>query len=77
MEINDFIVSFREQFENTPADQFNPNTKFRELEEWDSMIALSLIAFVDDEYHTRLTGDDIRNSETIQDIFNIILAKNK
>lgn len=39
------------------------------------MTALSVIAMVDDVYAVRLTGDDIRNSKVIQDIYNIVLKK--
>ncbi|WP_417186450.1 acyl carrier protein [Bacteroides sp.] len=50
-------------------------TKFRELDEWSSLIALSVIAMVDEVYGITINGEDIRNSQTIGDLFNRI--KNK
>lgn len=75
MDISSFIDSFAGQFDDTPADQFKPETKFRDLEEWSSLIALSIIAMVDEEYGVTLTGDDIRNSTTVEDIYNAVSSK--
>lgn len=72
MEINEFIANFAEQFDDTDASVFTPETNFKELEEWSSLIALSVIAMVDEEYDVTLKGDDIRNSNTIEDLFNLV-----
>lgn len=75
MEIKKFVGEFATQFEDTPAESFKADTIFRETEEWDSLIALSIIALADEEYSVKLTGDDIRSASTINDIFEIIKAK--
>lgn len=75
MDINDFIPKVAALFEETDPALIRPETKFRELEEWSSMMALSLIAMSDDEYSVKLTGDDIRKSITIEQIFTIIHSK--
>ena len=75
MDINSFIDNFAGQFDDTPADQIKPETKFRDLDEWSSLIALSIIAMVDEEYEVTLKGDDIKNAQTVQDIFNAVVAK--
>jgi len=75
MEIKDFVEKFAEQFDETPAEQFAADTKFRELDEWSSLSALSIIAMIDDEYDVTIKGDDIRNSETIEDLFNLVKSK--
>jgi acyl carrier protein len=74
MEISTFVENFAEQFEDTPADQIKPDTSFRDLDEWSSLIALSIIAMVDEEYGVTLKGDDIKNAYTVQDIFNRVVA---
>jgi acyl carrier protein len=48
---------------------------FRNIEEWSSLIALMLIAMVDEKYNVVLTGDDIRNSNTIQDLYDKVSSK--
>lgn len=75
MEINLFVKNFAELFEETEASFFKPATKFRDIEEWSSLGALSVIAMADEKYNVSLTGDDIRKSLTIEDIFNIVKTK--
>lgn len=75
MELKNFIQNFAEQFEDTDASEFKAETEFRNLDEWSSLIALSVIAMVDEEYEVTLKGDDIKNSNTIEDLFNIVQSK--
>jgi acyl carrier protein len=75
MEINQFIANFAAQFDDTDADEFKAETKFREIDEWSSLVALSVIAMTDEEYQVVLKGEDIRNAQTIQDLYNIINAR--
>lgn len=75
MELQNFIVNFANQFEETDASFFTKECVFKEQEEWSSLIALSIIAMVDEEYEVVLKGEDIRTANTIEDLFDII--KNK
>lgn len=75
MEINEFIANFTDQFDETDASVFTPEIKFRELEEWSSLIALSVMSMIDDEYDVQLTANEMRDAQTIQDLFNIVSSK--
>lgn len=75
MDIKEFIEHFAEQFDDTDISLFSEDTKFRELDEWTSLIALSVIAMVDEEYEVTIKGDDIKQSETIGDLFRIVQSK--
>lgn len=75
MNLENFVENFAEQFDDTDPSEIKADTKFRELEEWSSLIALSVIAMVDEEYDVALKGDDIRNAETVEDLFNTVQSK--
>ena len=75
MEINNFLENFKNILDDTDVSLINIDTVFRELEEWSSLTALSLIAMVDEAYSVKLTGDDIKSSKSLNDIFNIIKSK--
>jgi acyl carrier protein len=75
MTLEEFIGKFAEQFDRTDQSKIKADTEFRSLEEWSSLIALSVIAMVDEEYEVTLKGDDVRNSKTVEDIFNIVKSK--
>lgn len=75
MEISIFLQNFFDILDDTDVNLVQAETVFRDLEEWDSLTALSLIAMADEEYSVKLTGDDIKSSNTLNDIFEIL--KNK
>lgn len=75
MELKDFIENFANQFDDTDPSEIKADTVFKELDEWSSLIALSVIAMVDEEYDVTIKGDDIRNSNTIEDLFNVVTSK--
>ena len=72
MVLKDFIENFAAQFDDTDASEIKAETVFKELDEWSSLIALSVIAMADEEYEVTLKGEDIRTSNTVEDLFNLI-----
>ena len=71
MDLLEFVTKIAEQFDETDLSEFRADTEFKKLIDWSSMIALSIIAMIDDEYGVIIKGDDIRKSETVMDLFNI------
>jgi acyl carrier protein len=77
MELNQFIQNFADQFDDTDPSEIKAGTVFHELDEYSSLIALSIIAMIDEEYDVQLKGDDMRSAVTIEDLFNIVKSKAK
>jgi len=78
MEIDDFLVNFREQFEYVDDDFVLTNkTRFVELEDWDSLVALSVIAMIDEKYGVNVSGDDIRASNSVGDLYLLVSERQK
>ena len=75
MEIKEFIEHFAEQFDETDISEFKPETVFHDLEEYTSLIALSLILMVDEEYSVTIDGNEMKSCVTIQDLFNLVQKK--
>ena len=75
MELKDFIENFAAQFDDTDASEIKAETVFKELDEWSSLIALSVIAMVDEEYDVTLQGDDMRAANTIEELYQIVKGK--
>lgn len=75
MELKEFIQHFAEQLDETDVNELTAETKFRDLEEWSSIIGLSIILMVDEEYGITIGADDMKQAQTIGDLFNIVQAK--
>ena len=75
MEIKEFVANFADQFDDTPVSEFTKDTVFHDLDEYSSLIALSIISMVDDEYGVTLSGNEMKAAVTIEDLFNTVKAK--
>ena len=75
MDIKDFIADFADQFDDTDASEITATTAFHDLEEYSSLIALSIIAMIDEEYDVTLKGDDMRSAVTVEDLYNLVKSK--
>lgn len=72
MEIKEFVQNFAEQFDETDATVFTPELAFRELEEWSSFLALAIMAMIKSEYDVAISADEMRNANTIQELFDTV-----
>lgn len=75
MSIDQFIENFTELFDETDPDTINATTQFKDLEEWSSLLALSVIAMIDEEYDVEFRGEDIRSSNTVEDLYKIVQSR--
>lgn len=73
--LDEFVELFAEQFDETDASEITASTVFHDLDEWSSLIGLSVIAMVDEEFEVALRGDDIKNAVTVEDVYNNVMAK--
>ncbi|MFO8130062.1 MAG: acyl carrier protein [Bacteroidales bacterium] len=72
MKIEDFIAKIEEEFDDLEPGVLKPESNFREHFEWNSINALILIALVKTEYDVAINAEDIRKSNTIRQLFDII-----
>jgi acyl carrier protein len=70
-----FIKNFHEILDDTEIDEIKQNTEFKNLDEWDSMTTLMLIAMVDEKYEKQINGKDIKESTTLEDLYIRIQSK--
>ncbi len=70
-----FIKSFIEILDDPDLVKVNIDTKFKHLDEWDSLTNLSLLVMVDAEFNVKLNAEDVRNSNTIKELIDLINSK--
>lgn len=73
--LDEFVQLFAEQFDETDANEIETSTKFHDLDEWSSLIGLSVIAMVDEEFEVALKGDDVKNASTVEDLYKVVVSK--
>jgi acyl carrier protein len=75
MELNEFMTAFAEQFDDTDASEITPDCEFHELEEYSSLTGMGIIAMAKTQFGKTITGKEIRESVTVEDLFNLINSK--
>jgi acyl carrier protein len=75
MKIQQLIDQIENEFDEVQPGTIKPESSFREMDGWSSMHALILIALIDNEYDILLTGEQLKNAQTVQDLFEIIQSK--
>lgn len=73
--IAEFTSQLASEFEDIDPSTITPETNYREIKNWSSMYALIIIAFVDANYDVQLNAENLKNSQTIKDIYDIIISK--
>lgn len=66
-----FLENFHDLLEETERETITAETQFKNLDEWDSMTALMLIAMFDEQYSIKINGDSIKNADTLADLYEL------
>lgn len=72
MDLDKFIENFAEQFDDLDISALSGDTIFKELNEWSSLVALSVIAMIDEEYEVHVGAKEIVGSNTIENLYNVV-----
>ena len=72
MELQTFIQHMAEQFEETDSSEITASTKFKDLDEYSSLLALTIIAMIDEEYDQMLAGATLRKFETVKELYDYV-----
>lgn len=72
MNKHEFVQEMIELLEN---ESLVENTKFKEIDEWDSLAALSIISMIDDEFGVTINNKDLRSIETVGELYEYVISK--
>lgn len=72
MDTKKFTESFAEALEIEVATAITPETAFRNLDEWDSLAYLNIIAMLDEEYDIQIENTEFKKLTTVGDIIAFI-----
>lgn len=75
MNIKDFIKKIEEEFEDLQPNTLEPTDILNEKFTWDSINALIFLAHVNVEYDVEINAEELIQSETVQDLYNLVYAK--
>ena len=75
MKLEEFFELFCEELDDTDLSVLSILTDFKNIDVWDSLTALSIISMIDEEFEILLTGNDMLNSTSIEDLYTLVESK--
>ena len=72
MDIAEFILHLKTEFEDFQTLDLNENTILKEIEGWNSMHFLLLVAMIDVKYNVLLSGEDLKSLGTVKELFELV-----
>jgi acyl carrier protein len=75
MTSENFIKDLQEEvFTETDISLITLETNFKDLEDWNSLTALSLIAHFDMNLGKKISGNQIKNAVIFKDLYNLAIS---
>lgn len=76
MNIEEFVKAFAAEFEETDPAEITAETSFKDMGEWSSLTAMSLIAMIKMKYNVSVSGLDVNKCTTVADVFALVEKAN-
>jgi acyl carrier protein len=70
--IDQFIKLVEEEFDDLQPGMMKPESKFKDVMEWNSINALIFVALVKTEFDVDINANDLVKAQTVQDLYNLI-----
>lgn len=75
MNIHEFTKKLEVELEGIDPGSLTPETVYRGLKNWSSMHALIIIAFIDLNFDITLNAQDLKNTQTVKDLYDLVQSK--
>lgn len=75
--IDKFIKLVEDEFDDLEPGLMKPESKFKEVMEWNSINALIFVALVKTEFDVDVNADDLIKAQTVQDLYNLVAERAK
>ena len=70
-----FVANFADLFDDTDPSEITIDRAFRDMEEWSSLLALSVMAMCAEEYNVILSANEMENSHMVRDVYEIVKSR--
>lgn len=76
MELEKFVADFESVIEDVKPGSVKADTNFKkDIDTWDSLAVLSVLAMIDSEYEKVISGEELLKCNTVQDVYDLVVSK--
>lgn len=76
MTLEEFTINLEKEFDGVEPGTLNPDTNYREIKNWSSIYALIVVAFVDLNFDVILNTKDLKETNTIRELYELVKKRN-
>lgn len=73
--VEEFTRLLEQEFDDMEPNSLTPETSYRDMPDFSSMHALIIIAFIDNQFDVLLTGQELKNTITVKDLYDLVVTK--
>jgi acyl carrier protein len=73
--LDEFTRLLEQEFDDMEPNSLMPETSYRDMPDFSSMHALIIIAFIDNQFDVLLTGQELKNTITVKDLYDLVVTK--
>jgi acyl carrier protein len=73
--LEEFTLQLEEELEDLPKGTLKSDADYHKMDWWNSMYALLIIAFVDANFNVTLNGEDLRNTKTVRQLYELVSSR--
>jgi acyl carrier protein len=77
MDKNVFISKFVDQLEDYNGPEINLETRFRDIEDWDSLTGIAVQIMAADDFGSNIPDAEFINAETVGDLWDLTVKFKK
>jgi acyl carrier protein len=74
-EKEEFLKQVVKIFEETPYAEIKLDSRFKEFEEWSSLVLFSLIVLIEDQYSKIISAKDLNSINTFEELYEFLFIK--
>jgi acyl carrier protein len=75
MTVEHFINTIALEFDEVAPESISPESEFRNLEGWSSMLSLIIISKINKVFGVTITSQELAASKTLEDLYKIAYSK--
>lgn len=75
MDLKEFIDALKQEFDKEDREEVVSDVVFRDMDSWNSMMALVIIAKIDNDFDVTLSADELANANTFKDLYDLVCTK--
>lgn len=73
--LEEFTRGLEAELEDLKPGTLQPDTNYREMDSWNSMYALLVIAYVDANFDVMLNAEDLRSTSNVRQLYNLVSSR--